>query len=437
MNKPNSSSRRDFLRGSLAASAAASLPWIVPSRVLGLDGAVAPSNKITLGVIGIGPRCTYDLNSIMTLPDVQVVAIADVQANRRNAGKKLVDGHYGNKDCALLRDFRDLLARKDIDAVIIATGDRWHAPASMAAAKAGKDVYSEKPCGLTIGLCQQLADTMKQTGRVFQAGTQRRSVPNFQQAVQLAHSGKLGKIHTLYASVYIPTLDNSWLPGEPTPPRDVCDWNMWLGPAPWRPYNSKYVSGGWRGYYDFDSGARLLDWGAHTVDQCQWANCADDTMPLEYEPSASNITCHYANGVKLVLDFLKTPFGDRGPNWITRLGTCPVKFVGDEGSVETGDSGEIVVEPASLAKELPEHGKRVLGLDVTAHARNFFDCIKSRAPTAANPSVMRHSHIACHAAALSWILNRKLTLDPVKGEFVGDDEANGLRSRPARDPFSV
>jgi predicted dehydrogenase len=373
----------------------------------------------------------------MTLPDVQVVAIADVQANRRDAGKKLVDQHYGNQDCALVRDFRELLARKDIDAVIIATGDRWHAPASMAAAKAGKDVYSEKPCGLTIGLCQQLADTMKQTGRVFQAGTQRRSVPNFQQAVQLAHSGKLGKIHTLYASVYIPTLDNSWLPGEPTPPRDVCDWNMWLGPAPWRPYNSKYVSGGWRGYYDFDSGARLLDWGAHTVDQCQWANHADDTMPLTYEPSATNITCHYANGVKLVLDFLKTPFGDRGPNWITRLGTCPVKFVGDEGSVETGDSGEIVVEPASLAKELPEHGKRVVGLDVTAHARNFFDCIKSRAPTAANPSVMRHSHIACHAAALSWILNRKLTFDPVKEEFVGDDEANGLRSRPARDPFSV
>jgi hypothetical protein len=160
-------------------------------------------------------------------------------------------------------------------------------------------------------------------------------------------------------------------------------------------------------------------------------------MPVEYQPGPTNITARYANGVKLVLDFLKTPFGDRGPNWITRLGTCPVKFVGDEGSVETGDSGEIVVEPASLAKELPEHGKRVVGLDVTAHARNFFDCIKSRAPTAANPSVMRHSHIACHAAALSWILNRKLTFDPVKEEFVGDDEANGLRSRPARDPFSV
>ena len=139
--------------------------------------------------------------------------------------------------------------------MIIATGDRWHAAASIAAAEAGKDVYSEKPCGLTIAYCQELAATMMRTGRVFQAGTQRRSVPNFRQAVALAHSGQLGKIHTLYASVYMPQLDNTWLPGEPTPPRDQCDWNLWLGPAPWRPYNSKYVGGGWRGIYDFDSGA--------------------------------------------------------------------------------------------------------------------------------------------------------------------------------------
>ncbi len=433
------SNRREFLKRTAAATTAISLPWIVPARALGRDGAVAPSEKITLGVIGIGPRCTYDLRSMLGLPDVHCVAIADVQASRRDAGKALVDQHYGNKDCKLYRDFRELLARKDIDAVIIATGDRWHAPASMAAAEAGKDVYSEKPCGLTIALCQQLAETMKRTGRVFQAGTQRRSVPNFQQAVALAHSGKLGKIHTLYASIYTPTLDNSWLPGEPTPPRDVVDWNLWLGPAPWRPYNAKYVSGGWRGYYDFDSGCRLLDWGAHTVDLCQWANKADDTMPIEFEPTATNITAHYANGVKLVLDFLKTPFGDRGPNWITRLGTCPVRFVGDEGWVETGDAGEIEVSPASLKSELANSAarKKSDGLDVGAHARNFFDCVKSRGETAANPRVMRHSHIACHAAAMAWMLNRKLKLDPAKEAFIDDDEANSLRSRPARDPWHV
>ncbi len=397
---------------------------------------MAASEKITLGVIGIGPRCTYDLKSMLALPDVRCVAIADVQASRRDAGKALVDEHYGNQDCVLFRDFRELLARPDIDAVLIATGDRWHAPASIAAAEAGKDVYSEKPCGLTIANCQDLAAAMRRTGRVFQAGTQRRSVPNFRQAVELAHSGKLGKIHTLYASVYTPQLENSWLPGEPTPPRDVVDWNLWLGPAPWRPYNSKYVGGGWRGYYDFDSGARLLDWGAHTVDLCQWANRADDTMPIEYEPSAGGITCRWANGVKLILDFLATPFGERGPNWITRLGTCPVRFVGDAGWVETGDNGEIVVEPASLLPEV-SRGKKVVGLDVSAHARDFFDCVKSRSAPVANAEVMRHSHIACHAAALAWILQRKLRLDPEKEAFIDDDEANGLRSRPARNPWAA
>ena len=321
--------------------------------------------------------------------------------------------------------------------MLIATGDRWHAPASILAAKAGKDVYSEKPCGLTIGLCQALDDTIQKTGRVFQAGTQRRSVANFQAAVRLAQSGKLGKLHTLFASVYTPSIETTWLPGEPTPPRDVVDWDLWLGPAPWRPYNHRYVAGGWRGYWDFDSGAQLLDWGAHTVDLCQWANEADDTMPIEYEPSGKTITARYANGVKLVLDCLKTPFGQR-PGWVQSLGTCPVRFVGDEGWVETGDSGGIEVHPASLKEELKEViGKREVGLDVSAHARNFFDCVKSRQKPAANSQVMRHSHIACHAAALAWILKRKLKFDPAKEEFVGDDEANGLRSRPARAPWAV
>lgn len=425
-------SRREFLLGATAATAAASLASVLPARALGLDGAVAPSEKIGLGVIGIGPRCTYDLNSMLQFDDIRCLAIADVQASRRDAGKKLVDEHYGNSDCVLYRDFRELLDRPDIDAVIIATGDRWHASASMAAAEAGKDVYSEKPCGITIDLCQRLADTMHREQRVFQAGTQRRSVPNFQKAVELAHTGKLGKLHTLHASVYIPVLDNTWLPAEPQPPREVVDWNLWLGPAAWRPFNQKYCDGRWRGQWDFDSGARLLDWGAHTVDLCQWANQADDTMPIEYEPTSENIVCTYANGVKLIIDFLAEPFGDRSPKYITRLGTCPVRFVGDEGWVETGDEGEIVAEPASLLSDI-DQTKRVRGLDVSAHSRNFFDCIRSRSETHANPDVMRRSHIASHAAAIAWILNRKLRLDPEKEEFIDDHDANLLRSRPARD----
>ena len=429
--------RRDLLHRSMAAGAVATLPWFVPAAARGAADRAAPSERITLGVIGIGPRATYDLGGMLKQPDCQCVAICDVQASRRDAGKKLIDEHYGNKDCVTYRDFRELLARRDVGAVLIATGDRWHAPASILAVKAGKDVYSEKPCGLTIGLCQALDDAVRATGRVFQAGTQRRSVANFQAAVRLAQSGKLGKLQTLFASVYTPSIETTWLPGEPTPPREVVDWDLWLGPAPWRPYNHSYVEGGWRGYWDFDSGARLLDWGAHTVDLCQWANRADDTGPVEYEASGKTINARYANGVKLVLDCLETPFGQR-PGWVQSLGTCPVRFVGDEGWVETGDSGGIEVHPASLKAELKDVlTRRVVGLDVSTHARNFFDCIKSRAKPAANSQVMRRSHTASHAAALAWILKRKLTYDPAKEEFVGDDEANGLRARPARAPWAV
>ncbi len=434
MNQSKNASRRQFLRGAATVSAVAALPIIVPSHVLAQPGKTLPNERINLGVIGIGPRCTYDLTAMLKFDDIRCVAIADVQDRRRQAGKALVDGHYGNTDCKLYRDFRELLERPDIDAVLIATGDRWHAAASILAAQAGKDVYSEKPCGITIQACQDLANTMHRERRVFQAGTQRRSVANFQKAVELAHSGKLGKLHTLHASIYIPVLDNTWLPAEPTPPRDVVDWNLWLGPAAWRPFNQKYVDGrGWRGQWDFDSGARVLDWGAHTVDLCQWANQADDTMPIEYEPTPENILCRYENGVKLVIDFLKDPFGDRSPHYITRLGTCPVRFIGDEGWVETGDEGEIVVSSDALKQELGENYKRVRGLDVSAHARDFFDAMRSRGTTAANADVMRRSHIASHAAALSWVLQRKLKFDPVKEEFIDDPEANLLRSRAARD----
>jgi predicted dehydrogenase len=426
-------SRREFLAAGATAAALTSFGGAFSAVAHAKTERIAANDKINLGVIGIGPRCTYDLTAMLKFDDVRCVAIAEVQAKRREAGKALVDGHYGNQDCVVMRDLRELLARKDVDAVLVATGDRWHAAASILAAKAGKDVYSEKPCGITIADCQQLADTMNAEKRVFQAGTQRRSVPNFQKAVELVHTGKLGKLNTMHASIYMPTLDNTWLPAEPTPARDVCDWNLWLGPAAWRPFNQKYVDGGWRGQWDFDSGARVLDWGAHTIDLCQWANQADDTMPITYDPKEAFIECHYANGVKLIVDFLKDPFGNRDPHYITKLGTCPVRFVGEEGSIETGDEGGIVVKPESLDKEIPEKVKRVRGLDVSAHSRDFFDCIRSRKKTAANADVMRRSHIASHAAAIAWILKRKVTIDPKTETFVDDAEANMLRSRAARD----
>ena len=423
--RPNT--RRAFLKQSIGAAAAVVLPSILPARALGRDGTVPPSQRIVLGQIGCGPRGRHDLDCFLAQPDVQFVAICDVRADRRKAVKALADTKYGDKGCAMYRDMFDLFGRADIDALLIATGDRWHAPASILAAKAGKDVYSEKPCGITMALCQALDDTIRRCGRVFQAGTQRRTVSNFQAVVHLAHSGKLGKLHTVHASIYDNLHDRyDWLPAEPEPPKDVVDWDRWLGPAPWRPYNHVYVDGGWRNCFDFDSGASMLDWGAHTVDLCQWANQADETTPVEYEAAGNTVTARYANGVKLVL---------RPGGWLG-LGACPVRFEGDEGWVETGDSGQVAVHPASLRRELhltPLAG----GISATLNARNFLDCVKSGARPMSHSGVMRHSHLACHAAALAWKLGRKLMFDPASEAFIGDDEANNLRSRAMREPWHV
>jgi predicted dehydrogenase len=422
-----STTRRRFLK--TVAAGAVATPWIVPGAALGRGGIVAPSERILMGGIGIRHRGGYVLSTMLPQPDVRFVAVADVRADRRGAVKEMIDRANGDDKCAVYRDFRELLGRGDIDAVLIATGDRWHAPASMMAARAGKDVYSEKPCAITIELAGRLADTIRATGRVFQAGTQRRSISNFIHAIGLARSGKLGKLRSVHASIYRLQNRHDWLPAEPEPPKEVVDWDMWLGPAPWRPYNHQYVDGGWRGFHDFDSGGKLLDWGAHTVDLCQAANQADGASPVEYEPidmpDDNAIACRYANGVRLIL---------RRSGWLG-LGTCPVRFEGEEGWVETGDTGQIAVSVDSLRSELP--APTIVGTATDTHVRDFFNCVKTRGRTAANADVMRSSHVACHAAAIAWILGRKLRFDPAKEEFVGDDEANRMRSRAMREPWTV
>ncbi len=421
--------RRRFLRGTGAAAAAVLTPVVIPCSALGRGGVVAPSERVILGGIGIRNRGGYVLSTMLPLSDVRFAAIADVRADRRVAVKAMADRQNGDDTCAMYRDFRELLERDDIDAVLIATGDHWHAHASMLAAESGKDVYSEKPCAISIDLAGRLADTIRRTGRVFQAGTQRRSISNFIHAIKLANTGKLGNLHTLHASIYALRDSHEWLPAQPEPEPEVVDWNMWLGPAPWRPFNQAYVDGRWRGYYDFDSGSTLLDWGAHTLDLCQAAAGADGTTPIEYEPidmpNDNAIACHYANGVDLIL---------RRSGWLG-LGTCPVRFEGDEGWVETGDTGRIAVSLDSLRAELPN--PTITGTSTQTHVRNFFNCVKSRGKTAANADVMRKSHVACHAAAIAWKLDRKLKFDPVTEMFVGDDEANRLRIRSERQPWAI
>jgi hypothetical protein len=210
---------------------------------------------------------------------------------------------------------------------------------------------------------------------------------------------------------------------------------MWLGPAPWRPYNQRYVAGEWRGQWDFDSGARILDWGAHTLDLCQMANQSDHTTPIEYIPKGKVIECRYANGLVAEIEFLDDPFGQR-PGWIQSTGTCPVRFIGERGWVETGDGGEVHSTIDGQTSVIEKSGDRAPGFDVVNHLRNFFDCMRTRTPTAANSTVMRRSHIACHAAALAWVLQRPLKFDPTTESFIGDNEANLLRSRPQRQEWA-
>ena len=329
--------RRTWLKSATAASTACAASYVLPASALGLGGAVAPSERIVLGGLGIGPRGTRDLQSFLANDDVQFVAVADLQKSRREAVKTLVDGTYGTKDCVLYQDMFEILARDDIDALLIATGDRWHTMASILAARAGKDVYCEKPCSLTIAESRALADAYRQYGRVYQAGTQRRSIGNFEFAKDLVQDGKLGKLHTVHANTRPPGTSHHWLPAEPEPPKDVCDWDRWLGPCPWRPYNSQYVRGRWRGHFDFHGGG-ILEWGSHTVDLCQWAAGKDQTAPVEYVPNADGVECYYADGLKLVM---------RSEGWMG-MGTCSVRYEGDEGWIETGDSGNFILEPESL-----------------------------------------------------------------------------------------
>ncbi len=420
-DKPAVVTRRHLLK---TAGAALLVPYAIPGSALGKNGAVAPSERVALGAIGIGGRGAHVLRELMAQPEVRFKAICDIRASRREAIKKMADSTYGDSACDTYRVLHDLLARTDIDAVLIATGDRWHTMASITAANAGKDIYCEKPCSMTIAESRALSDTLRRTGRIYQAGTQRRNVGNFVFAIQLAHTGKLGKLTEVHANTRPPATTHDWRPAQPEPPKEVVDWDLWLGPCPWRPYNARYVSGGWRGFFDFHGGG-ILEWGSHTVDLCQWANQADATAPVEYVPTPDGVIARYANGVKLVM---------RTGGWLG-LGTCSVRFVGEEGWVEAGDTGRVRVHPPSLRSEQTIFTER--GTSPRSHVRDFLNCVTSRAQPRANASVAGQSHIACHAAYIAWQLGRTLRFDPANDAFLGDEQANRMRSRAMREPWRI
>jgi len=411
------------------------IPCLIPASALGMGGTVAPSERIILGGIGLGGRGTGDLGAMMSEPDVQFVAVCDVRKSRREAIKSMVDSRYGTQDCATYDDIRQFLAeRTDVGAVLIATGDRWHAPASIMAMRAGKDVFCEKPSCHTMAQGQMVVETARKYGRVYQTGTQRLSEANHVFAIEMARTGRLGQIHTAYADIrWRDGTRHDYLPAEPEPPREELYWDAFIGPCPWRPYNRGYVNGcGWYHFYDFATDVAM--WGAHTVAQVLAGLDMSNVSTIEFEYSSpdGSMATRLSNGVKLILA--------RGPGCNYWRGSCGERFDGPEGWAAAADgySQPDVSSPALLADY-----KKILG-EYTArtqrplhHVRDFLNCVRSRGETVAGPDVMYKSMVICLAADICEQLKRNLKLDLLKTEFVGDPDANRLRSRAMREPWCV
>ena len=431
METKPSLSRRNFLKRSAATGAALTAPLVVPGSVLGM-GAPAPSERIVMGVIGYGGRCSRILPHFMAFDDVRCVAVADCRADRLAAGTKAVNEHYGNQDCKTYTDFRELLARKDIDAVLIATGDRWHSPLSILAAKAGKDIYCEKPVSLAIGESRAMVDAMTRYGAVYQAGHQRRSVGSYRFQIEAARKGMIGKVHTIICQ----TWEGPTLPvGKPGPAPEGFDYDMWLGPTPWHPYNSARVRG-WNYFWDTGAGP-IIGMGCHYTDIAQWGLQRDDTCPVSYEgtatwkpdafsetPVTAECICTYEDGIKIIIRS-SGKFQDRY-----------IRFVGTEGWIQVDDQTNLMTaEPASIIRDRSIFTK---GWAQTGdHVRNWLDCIKSRGRTICHPESAHRATTVCHAANIGLRLGRSLKWDPKAERFLNDDQANAMLLRAMRAPWSL
>jgi hypothetical protein len=422
----------------MAASAVA-LPCLIPASALGRDGKVAPSERIVMGGIGCGGRGSYDLGWMLTQKDVQWVAVCDVAKSRREAAKNTVDKNYGHTDCAVYGDLRQFLAdRPDVDAVLIATGDRWHALASSWAMRAGKDVYCEKPACLTMAQGHMVVETARRYGRVYQTGAQRLSEPHHVFAIEMARSGRLGPIHTAYADCrWRDGMRQDWLPAETEPPKDELNWDVFLGPCPWRPYNRGYLNAGWYHFYDFATDVAM--WGAHTVAQALAGLDMDDVsfIEFEYEGPDKTMVTRLSNGVKLVLFRVAGSVWEPCQYW---HGACGERFDGPDGWAAAADgyTRTDVSSPALLReyqKVLADYSARTQR--PLNHVRDFLDCVRSRRLTVAHPEVMYRSMNICLAADICEQLKRNLKFDLRQAEFVGDAAANRMRARAMRAPYMV
>jgi predicted dehydrogenase len=430
--------RRAFLRhGSRAACAAAAVPFIIPASALGRDGHVAPSERTTVGFIGVGGQgrghllggaWTYIAGGYTAREDVQLLAICDVIRDRREEACRAVNAFYAARSgsgayrcCEAVNDFRNLLARSDIDAVLVATPIHWHETMTILAARAGKDIYCEKPTAITIRASRAMADTVTRYGRVFQAGTQQRSEygGNFRTACTVVRSGMIGDVREVYA--WRPGGTFSWQAGRgtPLPVPDGLDWDLFLGPAPWMPYDGVAHAHRFCGVGD-------INWGPHHYDFIQWALGMDHSGPIEVFFEGDVLQYRYANGV--VVHACGCPEG--GPGAVGGA-----RFIGTRGWVAADRDG-IAAEPPSLLRSVPD--PRSAGVYYsTSHSGNFLECVRTRQPTICGPESSHRAASMVILGGLALELKRPLKWDPAKETFPGDDEANRLLSTAFRAPWCV
>jgi predicted dehydrogenase len=431
-------SRRRFLKEAAGVSLAAfGFPYVVASSALGKAGNVAPSNRIVMGSIGVGGQGTGNMRGFLGKSEAQVVAVCDVVESRRQNAKGIVDRRYGDKGCTAYNDFREVLGRKDIDAVVIAPQDHWHAVIAVAAAKAGKDMYCEKPLGVSVVESKTIAWAMRRYGRVFQTGTQQRSDRKFRFACELAINGYVGKIHTVKVAAPGPEYKRTYQkpPVEEPIPAGL-DYDMYIGPAPMKPYNGGRLA--WPDWYliwDYCAGFSV-NWGVHHLDIANWGCPALTSEQFELKGRASyrndgltdNINdwqaeFNYVSGLRM-------SFSDTGhPN---KQG-C--QFEGDKGWVHVNRGG-IWAEPASLL-EVKIKPDEVHLHESNNHHADFLKCVRDRSDPV---SPVEAGHKASYLGMITDIagrLKRGLKWDSVKEQFVGDDEANRMLSRPMRSPWHL
>lgn len=426
--------RRRFLRrasGIVAGSLVA--PFIAPSSALGLQGKPSANEKITIGFIGSGGRARL-LMSQTPLPG-QIVAICDVFLRRCHEAIKEKASISEGWD--VYQDYRELLERKDIDAVIVPTTDHGRVLPCIHACQAGKDIYAEKPLTLTVAEGRVLVNAVRKYKRVFQTGSQQRSMEYNRYPCELVRRGRIGKVHTVLACNYPGPGRCDGLPEQPVP--EDLNWDMWCAQTRLKPYNSR-LHFGWMGCRDY-SGGEMTNWGAHGLDQVQWGLGADGTGPLELWPAGEGpngqVHMRYRNGVVVKLD-LSGNVTFRGK--AVRLPMGGAIFLGEKGKMYVARN-TFQADPPELANDPPEPQKREMwegpGWQAKFHIGNWLDCIKSRKRPVADVEIGHRSITVCHLANITRELGRRLRWDPEKESFVGDEEASTYLDRPRRKGYEL